>query len=252
MRTTPVITMSLLVALSGCNESPTRWRDKKAEIKAYEEAALKVEQEQARLNNQGQGAWADTLHKKAGELALQGELDLSTNLLDESIDVAPDNAELYVTYGTILRKQGDYSQAIKHLSRAIRLDPNFSHAYCQRAFAYQQSQLDPQGDKAYADASHAIKLKPSSLAFIIRGNVFRDREQIERAINDYGRAIEIEPSSYSAFGNRAIAFAMLGNIAMATEDIETALSLNAPAQEIERLELIMEYLRRQNEELPGK
>src|SRR5204863_9475057 len=58
--------------------------------------------------------------------------------------------------------------------------------------------------KALADYNVQIKLKPDLLAFIHRGNVYRDTEQLERAAADYGEAARIAPTDARGWRNRGM------------------------------------------------
>ncbi|BAC49984.1 bll4719 [Bradyrhizobium diazoefficiens USDA 110] len=49
-----------------------------------------------------------------------------------------------------------------------------------------------------------IKLAPDLLAYIDRGNVYRDNEQLDRAAADYGDAIRIAPTDARGWRNRGM------------------------------------------------
>jgi hypothetical protein len=46
---------------------------------------------------------------------------------------------------------------------------------------------------AIADYSMQIRLKPDMLAYINRGNAYRDSDQLDGAAADYGEVIRIAP-----------------------------------------------------------
>ena len=58
--------------------------------------------------------------------------------------------------------------------------------------------------KALADYNVQIKLKPDLLAFIHRGNVYRDTEKLDRAAADYGEAARIAPTDARGWRNRGM------------------------------------------------
>ena len=58
--------------------------------------------------------------------------------------------------------------------------------------------------RALADYSTEIKLKPGVLAYINRGDVYRDTEQLDRAATDYGEAARIAPTDARAWRNRGL------------------------------------------------
>ena len=55
-----------------------------------------------------------------------------------------------------------------------------------------------------ADYSMRIKLQPDLIAYIDRGNVYRDSEQLDRAAADYGEAIRLAPTDARGWRNRGM------------------------------------------------
>jgi tetratricopeptide (TPR) repeat protein len=66
-------------------------------------------------------------------------------------------------------------------------------------------------DCAMADFNLEIKLKPHMLAYINRGNVYRDTEQLDGAAADYGEALQYDPMDAYSWNNRAQAKMRLGD-----------------------------------------
>ncbi len=60
----------------------------------------------------------------------------------------------------------------------------------------------------------------------LRGNVYYKNGQINEAIADYSRAIEINPGLANVYNNRGGAYIIAGKIEMASEDYKKALELN--------------------------
>jgi tetratricopeptide (TPR) repeat protein len=58
--------------------------------------------------------------------------------------------------------------------------------------------------RAIADFTMEIKLRPDVLAYINRGNVYRDTEQLDRAAADYGEAARIAPTDARGWRNRGM------------------------------------------------
>lgn len=182
-------------------------------------------------------------HFRASELAMQGKIENALIIVNNLVAKAHDNPEIYVTRGIIFRKKGDFQAAIKDLDRAIELQPNFAIAHCQRGLAYQQSSLDPLGDKALADAEEAIKIDPTiSLAHIVRGNALRQKNNPSAAIEAFNQAIKHNPDSWSAYSNRAGAYVETQEFDKAQIDLETALSLDPPPHDLKSIQDFYEKL----------
>ena len=58
-------------------------------------------------------------------------------------------------------------------------------------------------DRAIQDYDRAIELDPNNAgAFNNRGNAYRDKEMYERAMQDYDRALQIDPNHARAIQNK--------------------------------------------------
>ena len=60
-----------------------------------------------------------------------------------------------------------------------------------------------------------------------RGMAYRSKDDIDRAIQDYNRAIQINPKFASAFNNRGVAYDLKGDYDQAIQDYEQAIKLDA-------------------------
>jgi tetratricopeptide (TPR) repeat protein len=141
----------------------------------------------------------------------------------------------------------DYARAIADYSEAIRLNPQYEHAFHNRGVAYAN-----QDDHAHAiaDYSEAIRLNPQDPdPFFGRGHVYNAEEDYARAIADYSEAIRLDPQpDPRAYNNRALAYHRAGSDASALPDAETAVKL-APsnADYVENRAEIYEKLGRSTE-----
>jgi len=81
--------------------------------------------------------------------------------------------------------------------------------------------------RAIEDYSRAIELDPTYVyAYNSRGLAYADLEEYQRAIEDYSRAIELDPTSVSAYNSRGDAYADLEEYQRAIEDYNRAIELN--------------------------
>ena len=100
---------------------------------------------------------------------------------------------------------------------------NLAVAFTNRGLAHKSK---GQWDRAIADFSEAIRLKPGlAEAFGNRGNVYRKKGQFDRAIKDYDRAIHLKPDGAQVFADRGLAYERKGEQNHALKDFKKAYAL---------------------------
>ncbi len=65
------------------------------------------------------------------------------------------------------------------------------------------------------------------MAYFNRGNAYDDLGQYQRAIQDYTRAIQLDPDLAQAYYNRGIVYYNLGEYQRAIQDYDKACSLDS-------------------------
>ena len=126
--------------------------------------------------------------------------------------------------GLTCQDAGDYPKAIKHYSRAIKLNPRLVVAYNNRGCAYSGK---GEVDRAIEDFNKAIELDPKSVnAYHNRGIYYLKKGEVDRAIEDFNEAIELNPKLAEAHNNRGTAYNRKGEVDRAIEDFNKAIELN--------------------------
>ena len=102
-------------------------------------------------------------------------------------------------------------------------------AYNSRGLAYERKGLFKE---AIEDFDRAIILNPSDyFAYNNRGTVLGTIGQYDSALKDFNMAIDLVPDYYQAYDNRAFTFEKMGQFKKAFEDYHTAVTLNPSFQE---------------------
>ena len=82
-------------------------------------------------------------------------------------------------------------------------------------------------EKALEDFNRAIEIDPSRAdGYVGRANTLLTMGRFEESLPDYNRAIEIDPELANAYANRGSAYSHLGQYEMAIADYEKALELD--------------------------
>jgi tetratricopeptide (TPR) repeat protein len=107
---------------------------------------------------------------------------------------------------------------------AISIDPNLAGAYRQRGDAYK---VEGDLDKAMADYDKAIQLDPKEdSTYFARAILFTGKEDISHAIADLSKAIELNPQNTLAYSDRGFLYSKMGNYSKGIDDCKEAINLN--------------------------
>ena len=144
-------------------------------------------------------------------------------LLNEAIDMEPNNVIILNNLGTACRELGELKNAIDYYKKAIQIEPNNANAhYNLGASCYDLKQLK----EAKSYLQKAIELQPNfALPFLILGNTYADLMEYENAISNYQKAIEINYNLAGAHNN-------LGLVFRALNDFKNAISCYKKAIEV--------------------
>ena len=126
--------------------------------------------------------------------------------------------------GDKLLASEDYAEAVQRYDQLINPSNPDALAVFRRAVA-----LDSVGqtDRALEEYGKAIKLDPmASLAFLRRGVLLAARKRAyDRAIEDFDKVLLLEPDNVDALVSRGDAFSQLGDIGRAMADLNRAVEL---------------------------
>lgn len=120
------------------------------------------------------------------------------------------NANFYTAWNNrcaIHSLEGEFNEALKECNRAIELDDP-----CCRADAYANrgrvSFYQGQTGVAIEDYNRAIKIQPTfDIAYNLRGEAYRELGQVSRALDDFANAIRLRRNYPNPYNNRGILYA---------------------------------------------
>ncbi|OAE98595.1 hypothetical protein AYJ54_34155 [Bradyrhizobium centrolobii] len=161
------------------------------------DAALSDLDEAVRLDP----AYACAFNNRGRVFSFKRDYDRAIADYDQAIKLDPSLALAHSNRGESRFNKGDLDGALADFSTAIELDPNYATAYGNRGLVYYRKH---DMTHALVDLTMRIKLRPDLLAYIDRGNVYRDSEPLDRAAADYGEAIRVAPTDARGWRNRGM------------------------------------------------
>jgi tetratricopeptide (TPR) repeat protein len=147
------------------------------------------------------------------------------NEFNKAIKLDPKSSEAYFGRGWARAGKGDANQAISDFTRAIKLNPRHGMAYMLRGEAYR---ANSETDKAIADFTKAIKIGVPNWAHAYGNRGFErlTKEEYSRALEDFDKAIELDPKLAVAYLGRGTVYLEKGNTETAIGDLTLAVKLD--------------------------
>ncbi|MBN8592839.1 MAG: tetratricopeptide repeat protein [Anaerolineae bacterium] len=146
-----------------------------------------------------------------------------------AIELDPLRTTAYTGLAQVYEAMGDYASAIDAYSAGIAVQPD-ALLLVGRGIAYDM--LD-ELDAALADFSRAIELEPNQAPYYtFRAGISRQQGDFEAALDDVNRAIELDPAEASYIHERARIYTFSGDTDKALTDYNRAIEL-APPDSIE-------------------
>ena len=166
-----------------------------------------------------------------------GQIDQAITSYTEAIQLKFDRAGAHYSRGNAHLSKGDYRRAIEDYITETQLNPNFTNAYVNLGVAYRAvNELD----LAIESYTVMIALDPNSRAtyeaYNNQGLVYLDKGDFNLAIQDFEKAIKLQPALVPGYVNRAAAYLWRNKEHLAIEDYTKVIELNP--------ELVMAYYSR--------
>jgi serine/threonine-protein kinase len=122
---------------------------------------------------------------------------------------------------------GNLDLAITALSEAVKTDPQFALGFAELGEAYRlKYQVDPNPkwiDEVSANCSHALRLNDRlPRAYVTLGRLHTELDEFDLALQEYQRALGLEPHNADALMGSATTYERMGRIADAEETYKRA------------------------------
>ena len=167
-------------------------------------------------------------HRTPEIRSMLSDIDRKIKEMEAKAYIDPTKAEEAKEKGNELFKKGDYAEAIKFYTEAIKRNPEDSKYYSNRAACYTKLAAFDLGLK---DCEKCLDLDPKFIkGWIRKGKILQGMQQQAKAISAYQKALELDPTNAEAIeGYRSCSVAVNSNPeevrkrAMADPDIQAIL-----------------------------
>jgi arylsulfatase A-like enzyme/Flp pilus assembly protein TadD len=165
------------------------------------------------------------LMSRLGIMAVEAnQPEKAIQLLNICIKKNPNDPENYNFLGVAYYKNRDAAKALENYRRALKLDSNYASVFNNIGSLYLAFYLGSKkkDKKAYSLAmenfNRALEIDPRLFAaYNGRGAAYKFNGQVENAISDWKKTIEINPDYIDAYFNLGISYIELGEKAKALE-----------------------------------
>lgn len=160
---------------------------------------------------------------KIDVLSREKRYDEALSVCRELLEDDPDNLVARVKLGACYERMDQEEDAISCYRKILSVDPN--HVQAVRRLMYLYSYLSDREDdldlcrKGIFYATKLIGLTGSAEGYIERGNLHIDLYELEKAVDDCRKAIELDPEAYYAYNNLGCALLKLRKIDEAMEPL---------------------------------
>ncbi|MGY3534290.1 caspase family protein [Bradyrhizobium sp. USDA 4452] len=150
-------------------------------------------------------------------------IDACTKIIALKVFSGEKLATIYFWRAVGWNKKGNYAQVIADATEALRLKPSTA-VYNLRGSAYCDK---GEYDIAIADFNDALRMgPPSGIIYHNRGNAYRGKGEYAKAIADYDAAIRTGPKSAFSYQNRGSSKQALGDLDGSLADINEAVRID--------------------------
>ena len=135
-----------------------------------------------------------------------------------------DLAKSYQRKGITLAGKLDYDDAIKKLTKAVKLDPKLISAHFYLGWSRERIK---EYDKGIEDYTKVIELDPEhATAYVNRGYIWKMKKEYDKAIIDYNKCLELNPNYQRAYYNRGYVWQLIKEHDKAIKDFTKSIEIN--------------------------
>lgn len=194
----------------------------------------------------------DMLHLKADVLIREDRPEDALKVCKKLADIEPDNFYSTLKLGNCWERLGKLGQAVECYEQILEKDSEFGPAL--RRLMYVYSYVSNREDnletckKAIDYATRYIEVTGAAEGYVERGNLYIDLYELEKAVADCKKAIELDSEAYYAYNNLGCALLKLRRIEEAIGPLKQAVEIDPDKDHLPYLNLAECYVLQKNYE----
>lgn len=194
----------------------------------------------------------DMLHLKADVLIREDRPEDALKVCKKLADIEPDNFYSTLKLGNCWERLGKLGQAVECYEQILEKDAEFGPAL--RRLMYVYSYVSNREDnletckKAIDYATRYIEVTGAAEGYVERGNLYIDLYELEKAVADCKKAIELDSEAYYAYNNLGCALLKLRRTEEAIGPLKQAVEIDPDKDHLPYLNLAECYVLQKNYE----
>jgi tetratricopeptide (TPR) repeat protein len=150
--------------------------------------------------------------EKGNQYANEGLYKSAVDAYNQSLQLDGRNAKVFTYRGVAQEHLGSYDAAMKDFEQALNLNPNESGSWQGKAATYIDTNEYHQAIKSADRAIELAKTPADKVenAYLLKGFALNRLEQYDDALQDFDKAIEIDPKRLDLWQNKAYSLTKLG------------------------------------------
>ena len=150
----------------------------------------------------------------------------AAELMERALEIEPTRVTTYWAFGEGLRQAGRYQDAVRAYSRAVEIDSTYRRGHNGLCYTYNDM---GDFDKALEAADHYVRSLPDEPdAHDTRGDIFAFNGRLDQAIDNYRKALQVEPEYVNSMRKLIGAFLFKREYGQAESILRQALSSDEP------------------------
>ncbi|XP_012283788.1 stress-induced-phosphoprotein 1 [Orussus abietinus] len=200
--------------IAQCEKAIEVGRENRADFKIIAKAFTRIGHSYKKMENwkQAKVYYEKSMseHRTPEIKTLLSDIDKIMKEEERKAYIDPVKAEEEKELGNQKFKAGDYAEAVKHYSEAIRRNPDDPKYYSNRAACYTKLAAFDLGLK---DCDKCVEIDPKFIkGWIRKGKILQGMQQYAKALSAYQKALDLDPTNTEAVeGYRSCAVSLSSN-----------------------------------------